>query len=199
MKNKVLTVSTITKVAILSAIAFVLMFFQISLPFIAPPFYQLDFSEVAVLVGGFALGPLPGVMIEFFKNFLQVLFTGTSTAFVGDISNFLVGCAFVVPASIYYQKHKTKKGAMIGMLIATISMTLVAFITNYFFIIPAYVFFMGMDLDTIVGMGQAIFGFVDSKFMLVLCCTTPFNLIKGIVVSLVTTLIYKHISPLLHR
>ena len=199
MKNRVLTVSTITKVAILSAIAFILMFFQISLPFIAPPFYQLDFSEVAVLVGGFALGPLSGVMIEFFKNFLQVLFTGTSTAFVGDISNFLVGCAFVVPASIYYQRHKTKKGAMIGMLIATISMTIVGFFTNYFFIIPAYVYFMGYDLEMIIGMGQAIFGFIDSKFMLVLCCAMPFNLIKGCVVSLVTTLIYKHISPLLHR
>lgn len=197
MRSKVLSVPVITKVAILSAIAFVLMFFQISLPFIAPPFYQLDLSEVAVLIGGFALGPIPGVLIEFFKNLLQVIFSGTSTAFVGDISNFIVGCAFVVPSALYYQKNKTKKGAMISLLIGTITMSLVAFISNYFVIIPAYVYFMGFDLDMIIGMGQAIFSFIDSKFMLVLCCALPFNLIKGFVVSFVVAVLYKHISPLL--
>ena len=199
MENRVLSVSMIVKVAILSAIAVVLMMFQMPLPFIAPPFYQIDLSEVAVLVGGFALGPIPGVLIELFKNLLMLIMTGTQTACVGELSNFIVGCAFVVPAAIYYQRHKSKKGALYGMALGTLVMTAVGFITNYFFIIPAYVMFMDLDLEVIVGMGQAIFSFINSKFMLVLCCTTPFNLIKGIVISLVTTIIYKHISPLLHR
>lgn len=198
-KNNLLSTHNIAKIAILSAIACILMLFDFPLPFIAPPFYQIDFSEVVVLIGGFAMGPLSAVAIEFMKILLNLLFHSTQTAFVGEISNFIVGCAFVVPASIIYQKNKTKKSALIGMFVGTLSMTIVGFVSNLFVVIPAYVKFMGLELDMIVGMGNKIFSFIDSSFDLALFCTTPFNLLKGFVISLLTSLVYKHISPLLHR
>ena len=196
-KESVFTTKRIARIAILSAVATVLMMFDFPLPFIAPPFYKIDFSEVAVLIGGFAMGPWAAVMIEFLKIVLNLLFTSTQTMFVGELSNFIVGCAFCVPATIIYQKHKTKATALKGLIVGTLTMTAIGFLTNFFFIIPAYVAFTNFTLDQIIGMASAIFPFINSKFLLVLCCTTPFNLIKGVIVSLFTVLLYKHISPLL--
>ena len=197
MKKSVFTTKRIARIAILSGVAAVLMFFDFPLPFIAPPFYKIDFSEVAVLIGGFAMGPGAAVVIELLKNLLNILFSGSMTMGVGELSNFVVGCAFAVPAAVIYQKHKTKKKAIEGLIVGTISMTIVGFISNYFIMIPAYVAFMNLDLDVIIGMATAIFSFVDTKFLLVLCCTTPFNIIKGAVISVITVVLYKHVSPLL--
>ncbi len=185
------------KISILAVIAFVLMYFEFPLPFIAPPFYQIDFSEIPVLIGGFAISPMAAVIIELFKNLLNVIFQGTETAFVGELSNFIVGCAFVVPTSLIYRHQKTKKNAIIGLSVGVISMAVIGFISNLFFVIPAYVKIMNLPLESIIAMASSIFPFIDSTFLLVLCCTTPFNLIKGILSSVITLIIYKHISPLL--
>lgn len=198
-KSSVFTTRNMVKVAILGAVAYALMYIEFPLPFIAPPFYKLDFSEVAVLIGGFALGPMCAVLIEAIKILLNLLFTGTETMFVGEISNFIVGCAMVVPAAVIYKHHKTKKDAIISLIVGTITMSAIGFFSNWLAVIPAYVRFMGFELETIISMGQAIFPSIDSSFKLVLLCTTPFNLIKGFVVSLITILIYKHISPLLKK
>lgn len=197
MQNRLLSTRNMAKISILAVIAFVLMYFEFPLPFIAPPFYQIDFSEIPVLIGGFAISPMAAVIIELFKNLLNVIFQGTTTAFVGELSNFIVGCAFVVPASLIYRHQKTKKNAVIGLLVGVISMAVIGFISNLFFVIPAYVKFMNLPLESIIAMASNIFPFIDSTFLLVLCCTTPFNLIKGILSSVITLVIYKHISPLL--
>ncbi|MBQ6367871.1 MAG: ECF transporter S component [Erysipelotrichaceae bacterium] len=196
-KERFLTTARMTRIAILGACAFILMYFEIALPFIAPTFYKLDFSEIPVLIGGFALGPLSAVVIELIKILLKLLFKPTTTAFVGELANFLVGCAFAVPAALYYQKNRTRKGALISLLIGTLCMALAGFAVNLWLVIPAYVSIMHFPLEAIIGAGAAIFPVVDSVFMLVLCCTTPFNLIKGILLSILTFLLYKRISPFL--
>ena len=196
MKND--STKMIAKIAILGALAFILHFFDFPLPFI-PTFYKIDFSEVAVLIGGFALGPKAAVAIEFLKVILKLLFKGTDTAYVGDIANFLIGCALVVPAAIVYHKNKTKKDAVKGLVIGGLCMTLAGLVLNYFVLLPAYSYFYGLPMDVLVSMGTALIPAIKDRFTFVLLATTPFNIIKAIIVSVITVLLYKHISPLLHR
>ena len=185
------------KVAMLSAVAVVLMLFEFPLPFIAPPFYELDFSEVPVLIGAFALGPLAGVAIEGIKVLLNLLINGTITAGVGEGANFLIGISFILPAELIYRRRKTKKNAVLGMVIGGITMVILSAFVNSYILIPAYGKAMGLSLDVFVSMGAAINPSIDSLWKLVLICVVPFNAVKVILVSAVTTLIYKHISPLL--
>ena len=199
MSGGLLNVRNIAKIAILGAAAFALMMFEFPLPFLAPPFYKMDFSEVAVLVGGFAMGPAAAAVIEALKIVLNLLFQGTATMFVGEIANFLIGCSFVLPAAIIYNRNKTRMTALKGLVTGTICMAAAGVILNYFVLLPAYGFFFHMSEEAIVSAGQAVFPIIKSKFSFVLCCVTPFNLMKGVVVSAVTFLVYKHISPLLHR
>ena len=182
--RKFFNIKTMAKVSILAAIAFILMEFDFPIPFIAPPFYKLDFSEVAVLIGGFAMGPLAGVAIEAMKVFLSCLFFGSGTAYVGELANFVMGCAFILPAAWFYRRHKNLKSALIGMIFGTLSLMLVGGLTNYFVMLPAYSFFFHMPLEAIISMGAEVVPFVNNAFTLVLFCTTPFNLMKGIVTSL---------------
>lgn len=197
--RKIFNIKTMAKISFLAAIAFILMYFDFPIPFLAPTFYKIDFSEVAVLVGGFALGPLAAMIIEGLKIFLYVLFKGSGTAYVGEFANFLIGCALVVTASYYYQKNRSKKNAVIGLIIGSILMTVTGLILNYFVLIPAYSIFFGLDLDTIIKMGAAIIPIINDKFSFVLLATTPFNIVKAVVVSVLTILLYKHISPLLKK
>lgn len=197
-KPKVLTTANIAKIAILGAIAFVLMLLDFPLPF-APSFYQFDFSEVAVLIGGFAMGPAAGALIEAVKIILNLIFTGSNTMFVGEFANFVIGCSLVVPAALIYKKNKTKKNAIIGMAVGTLCMTAVGVLMNWFVLIPAYIAIAGYPEDAIISMGAAIFPFIHNIFTLVIACVTPFNLFKGAVVSIITAVLYKHVSPLLHK
>ena len=189
---------SITKIAVLGAIAFILMLLDFPVPF-APPFYRLDFSEVVVLVGGFALGPFAAVIIEALKIVLNLMFHGSITAGVGEFANFLIGISFVVPASIVYQKNKTRAQAKRGLWIGGLSMVVVGLILNYFVLLPAYSYFLKMPMDVILSMGKAIVPLIDSKLTFVILATTPFNLVKAIVISVVTVHLYKHVSPLLHK
>lgn len=196
--KKTFSIQVLAKIAILSAIAFVLMLVEFNLPF-APSFYKMDFSEVAVLVGGFALGWLPAVIIEAMKILLNLLFTATQTAYVGELANFLIGCSFCVPAALIYASHKSRKNALIGLVVGTLCMTVVGVVINYAVLLPAYSYFYNLPMEALIGMGSAIIPLIKDRLSFVLFATTPFNLVKGIVVSLVTMLIYKRISPLLHR
>lgn len=183
-------------VGIFAAIAAVLMYLEFPLPF-APAFYELDFSEIPVLICSFSLGPVAGVVCEFLKVVLKLLLKGTSTAFVGDLANFVVGCAFILPASAVYFANKTKKGAIIGMVVGTICITVVGSLFNAIYLIPTFSVLFGQPLDVIIGMGTSINPAITSVNTLVMFAVAPFNLLKGVADSIVTFFIYKHIERLL--
>lgn len=185
------------KIALLGALSAVLMLLEFPLPFIAPSFYQLDFSEVVVLLGGFALGPWAAVGIEAVKIGANLLIGGTDTAFVGELANFLMGCSLTVPATLLYHKMHTRKGAVIGMAVGTVCITLVSCALNAYVMIPLYATLFHMPLDAIVAMGSDINSGIHSLNGLVILAVGPFNLFKGFLIGLITALIYKKISHLL--
>ena len=150
-RNKI---RTMAQIGMLSAIATVLMLFEIPLPF-APSFYEIDFSEVPILIGSFAMGPLAGAAIELIKILLNFAINGTMTAGVGEIANFLIGCSLVVPAALIYHKKHTRTGAVAGMAAGTVFMTVVGCFLNAFVLLPAYAKAFGMPIDGLVGMGTA--------------------------------------------
>ncbi|HBH12041.1 MAG TPA: ECF transporter S component [Clostridiales bacterium] len=191
-------VKVLTKISMLSAVASVLMLLEIPLWF-APNFYKLDFSEVVVLIGGFALGPVAAIMIESVKILLNLVFNGTMTGGVGEVANFLIGCSLVVPASIIYHRNKTMKSAVMGMTIGIVAMALFSSLANYFVLLPVYAKVFGVPLQFFVDMGSALNHSVTSLETLILYAVVPFNLLKGIAVSAVTILIYKKVSPILHK
>ena len=190
-------VRRLVQIAMMAAVAGVLMVIEFPLPFLAPPFYKMDFSEVPVLIGTFAMGPLAGIMIELIKILINFVLNGTQTAGVGELANFLMGCAFIIPAGMIYKRSKTKKHAVTGLIVGTVIMIAASCVLNAWLLLPAYGKAFGTPVSAFVEMGQAIFPMVDSVLKFCFICVAPFNLIKGIVVSLLTLLLYKHISRLL--
>lgn len=186
----------VAAIGMFAAIAAVLMFFEFPLP-VAPVFYKLDFSEVPVLIGTFCYGPLAGVLIELVKILVKTVIKGTSTAFVGEIANFAIGCAMIIPAGIIYMLKKTRKRAIIGLVAGTLVMTLVGAFLNAYVLLPAYSVAYGMPIDSLVAMGAAINASVTDVLSFAMLLVVPFNLIKGLVVSILTCLLYKHISRLI--
>ena len=183
----------LTRCAILAAMAVVL--FYVEIPVVA--FYKLDLSTLPAILAGFAMGPVWGFSVMVVKNLVHAL--GTSTSGVGELADLLMGSAFVIPASLIYQKMKDRKGAIVSMAVGTVLMIIAAVLVNYFILIPAYQVLMGLPLEVIVGMGTAVWSYIDNTVKLVLFITAPFNLLKGIVLSVVTYLLYKRVSPLLHQ
>ncbi len=191
--TSLITVKSLTIMAMLGAISVVLMLFEIPLWF-APPFYELDFSEVPILIGAFALGPVAGMMIEMIKILLNLVITGTPTAGVGELANFLIGCSFVVPAAIIYHKNKTLKSAISGLIIGTVCMVVLGSFMNAFVLLPAFAYFTKMPVDALVAAGTKVNPGINSMSTFILYAVTPFNILKGVAVSLITLLIYKRIS-----
>lgn len=196
--KKYFTTTTISKIAILSALAIIIGRYSFPIPFI-PPFYRLDFSEVIVFVSGFALGPVSVIVIELIKNILLTLLMGSSTAYVGEFANFVLGVAFCLPAAIVYKKDKTKKSAIKGIIISGISLCVFGMIVNYIVLLPAYSFFYNIPMDALINEGTKIFPIIKDRFTFVLFATLPFNLIKSIIIGFCTVIIYKHVSVLLKR
>lgn len=190
------TVNTLVKISMLGAVATVLMLFEIPLWF-APGFYKLDFSEVAVLIGGFALGPVAGILIELLKILLNLMFNSTQTAGIGEIANFIIGCSLVVPASLIYLKHKDKKHAIIGIITGTLCMATIGGLLNAYLLLPVYAKAFKMPMDALVAAGTAVNPAINSLSDFVLMAVTPFNIFKGIVVGLITVPIYKKLSPVI--
>mgnify|MGYP004507910833 CR=1 FL=1 len=195
-KERILSTRKIAIIGMFSAIAAVLMVLEFPLPF-APSFYGMDFSELPALIGTFAFGPVAGVLIEFCKIVLKILFKPTSTAFVGELANFAVGCSFLLPASCVYLFHKTKKSALIGSIAGTLCMTVFGTAFNAVYLLPKFAQLFGMPLDAIIGMGTAVNPAIDSITTLVVFAVAPLNLLKGGLVSVITMLIYKKISPII--
>lgn len=192
--KKLFTTKNLVLMAIFAALASVLMLLEFPLPFIAPSFYEIDLSEIPVLIGSFIMGPVAGVIIEAVKILLILLIKGTDTAYVGELANFIIGCCFIVPASVIYKKNKTKKSALIGITIGTLLMAAAGVILNYAILIPFYVKAFGMPLDLILNMGAKINPLISNKWTFVLICVAPFNIVKGFIDSLITAIVYKRIS-----
>ena len=191
------TVSPARRVSIIgicSAIATVLHVLDFPVIFLAPEFYKLDFSELPVLLCGFYLGPSATVACEGVKILLKLLVKGTSTAFVGDFANFVVGCSFVLPATIWYHAHKSKHGAVIGLALGTVSMAILGSAFNAVYLLPKFAELYGIPLDVIISMGTAIRGGVHSVTTFVMLCVAPLNLFKGIMVAIPTMLLYKRVA-----
>ena len=136
-QTKLLSVKNLVTIAVLSAVAAVLMYLEFPLWF-APPFYELDFSEIPVLVGAFSMGPAAGFIIEALKIVLKLLLKGSTTMGVGDWANLLIGCALVIPATLIYMKNRTKKGAILGLLVGTLTMAAVGCFLNAYVLLPTY-------------------------------------------------------------
>ena len=183
---------TITGVAVLSAIAFILAYFEFPVP-LSPSFARMDISDLPALIGAFAYGPLAGVLIELVKNALQL--TSTATAGVGELANFIMGGTFVLVAGAVYRRRKTKKAALIACLVASLTMGIAAAVVNYFILLPAFEAFMPLS-ELIASFGEFM-PFIKTKLDVVLFNALPFNLLKGLAISAVTMLIYKKLSPIL--
>ena len=196
MKEKLLTTKNLVLMGMMGAVAAVLMLFEFPLAFIAPSFYGLDLSEVPVLGGAFSMGPMAGVIIEFVKILIKLVMKPTTTGFVGEFANFAVGCALVVPAAMIYHTKKSKKSAICGMIVGTIVMAVAGVVINAVVMLPFYS--KVMPLESILALGAAINPAVSNIWSFAIFCVGPFNLGKGAVVSLVTSLIYKRISNLIH-
>ena len=188
----------ITYTAVFSCMAGVLMLLEIPL-FFAPGFYKMDLSELPVLICTFYLGPVAGVICELLKVTVKLLLKGTSTAFVGDFANFAVGCSFVLPASIVYHTRPSRRRALVGLIVGTLVMTVFGSAFNAIYLLPKFAQLFGMPLDAIIAMGTKVNASITSVSTLVLFAVVPFNLLKGVVVSFLTFLLYKRISPILHR
>ena len=197
------TVSPARRVSIIgicAAIATVLHMLDFPLPFLAPGFYKLDFSELPVMLCGFFLGPAATVFCEAIKILLKLVLKGTSTAFVGDFANFVVGCSLVLPAAIIYHTHKSKKSAMVGLAAGTVILTIFGSAFNGIYLLPKFAELYQLPLDSIIAMGTAINANIRSVSTLVFFAVAPLNLIKGGMISILTLLLYKRVArPLFGR
>lgn len=190
----------ITITAACGAIAAILHMLDFSLPFLAPAFYKLDFSEVPVMLCGFYLGPSAAVGCEAIKIVIKLLLKSSSTAFVGDFANFVVGCSFALPATIVYHVRKSKKTAVVGLIVGTACMSVFGTAFNAVYLVPKFAELYGYPLESIIAMGSAICGNVDDLLTFVIFCVAPLNLLKGVLVSVLTMLLYKRVArPLFGR
>ena len=192
--RKVSVARRVSIIGICSALAAVLHIMDFPLPFLAPGFYKLDFSEVPVLLAGFFLGPSATVACEGVKILLKLLLKGTSTAFVGDFANFVVGCCFVLPAAVIYHIRKTKRSAIVGLVVGTVSMAVLGSAFNAVYLLPKFSELFHMPMDSIIAMGADIHAGISGVSTFVFFCVAPLNVVKGAVVSLLTMLLYKHVA-----
>ena len=189
-QKPLLSVGTMTRIAILAAAASIL--FLLEIPIVA--FYKLDLSNIPVMLGAFSMGTIPGLIILGLKSLIGLLHS--SSAGVGELADFIMGAALLIPASMIYHRNKTRKNALIGMVIGTICTAVVGVLVNKFIMLPFYMGAFHMDMEAIISFANV--GGVDTEWKLLLLITGPFNLLKGAVLSIVTFLIYKPLSPILH-
>ena len=182
--NTKLPVRTMTSIAVLSAVAFVLSFLEFPVP-LSPSFARMDLSDFPALIGAFAFGPAAGVLIELVKNMLGLISSATSG--IGELANFLMGASFVATAGLIYRHHKTKNTALLGGIVGALA--------NYFILLPLFEQFMPVD-QLIASFGEFI-PFIKTKLDVVLYNAFPFNLLKGLVITAFTMFVYKRIRPLL--
>lgn len=193
MKNKKLSV--LIKISILSAMAFIIYFIEFPIP-VFPQFLQLDFSDIPALLGAFAMGPMAGVAIELIKNALHLL--RTQTLGIGELANFVVGAAFAATSGAIYRHLKTRKVAFISLISGTLVMAITASVANYYIFLPLYEKYL-FPISAIVQMASKVNSAVVDLNTLIVFSILPFNLFKGVVISAITFLMYKRVSPILHK
>ena len=189
-KGTLFSVGVMTRIAILAAAASIL--FLIEIPIVA--FYKLDLSNIPVLLGAFSMGPVPGLVILALKSAIGLLHS--SSAGIGELADFVMGAALVVPAAIIYHQNKSRKNAIIGMAVGTVCMVIAGVLMNKWVMLPFYMGAYHMDMEKILAYANV--AGVDTEWKLLLMITGPFNLLKGVVLSIVTALIYNPLSPILH-
>ncbi|PJI09208.1 MULTISPECIES: ECF transporter S component [Clostridium] len=194
MKNS--KISNLIKISLLGVIAFILMFVEVSIP-VFPSFLKMDISDLPALLGAFALGPVAGVIIELIKNILHLL--RTQTAGIGELSNFLGGAIFVFVSGAMYKHKKTKKNAVVSLLSGIILMSVLESSLNYFVFLPLYETLLHFPIKEIVKMGHALNSSINNLNSFVVYSILPFNILKGVLVSVLTMAVYKSLSPVLHR
>lgn len=196
-QRKTFTTRYFVVTAMLSAVAFVLMFIEFPIPMLIPAFIKMDLSDLPALIGSFSLGPLSGVIISLLKNLLHIVIKGTSSAGVGELANFLMGAAISLVAGFVYKLHKSRRGAIIGSVAGAVVMGLVSLPINYFITYPLYATMFG-GMEAILGAYQAILPSVDSIVQCLIIFNIPFTIVKGLLCALVCFFIYKPLSPVLH-
>lgn len=190
--------SNVRKIAgcgMLTAVAVVLQYIEISIP-IMPSFIKLDFSDLPELIGAFAYGPVAGIIIALLKNVIHLAVS--QSGFVGELSNFILGAVFAGVAGLIYKRNKTKKGALIGGIVGALVMAIVSLPSNYFLIYPMYYSILGFPEEAILGMYQVLLPSTKSIFQALCVFNVPFTFVKGLVSVVVTMLVYKPLSPVLH-
>ncbi|MCR4908983.1 MAG: ECF transporter S component [Lachnospiraceae bacterium] len=179
--------------AMLSAVAYVLQFLEFPLPMLIPSFIKLDFSELPALIASFAYGPVSGVIVCLIKNLIHL--TNSQSGGVGELSNFMLGAAFVSIAGLFYKKFHSKKGAVTGAFIGAAAMALISLVTNYYVVYPIYTAFMPME--AIIGAYRMILPSVENLWQCLIIFNVPFTFVKGMLSVLITLFIYKPLSPVL--
>jgi len=195
--KKTTPVRWLALVAILGTMAAVVMLAEFALPFLGPSFLKLDLSEIPVMIGAFALGPLAGVAIEAIKIVLNLLIEGSVTIGIGELANFLIGISFVLPASLIYHYHRTRKAAFLGLIAGVVAMTLSGALLNWFVLLPWYAGMMGLSIDQLLLQFSVALPYITDARTGVLFGIVPFNVFKGLVISAIVILIYKRVSPLI--
>lgn len=190
--NSISSVRYMSVTAMLSAVAFILMFLDFSVLFM-PAFIKMDLSELPALIGAFSMGPVCGILICLIKNVLHLFIT--TTGGVGELSNFLLGVAFVLPAGLIYRHKKSRRSALIGSLLGAVIMGVFSVVSNYFLVYPVYYNFM--PEEAVLGAYQVIVPSVKSILQCLVCFNMPFTIVKGLFSVVITFLVYKHISPIL--
>ena len=189
-KNATFSTANLTRMAILAAAASIL--FLLEIPVVA--FYKMDLSNIPVMLGAFSMGWLPGLIILALKSAIGLLHS--SSAGVGELADFLMGACLVVPATVFYHRNKTRKNAILGMALGTACMTVASVLINKWIMIPFYMGAFHMDMEAVLAYTNV--AGIDTEWKLLLLITAPFNILKGVVLSVVTGLIYKPLSPILH-
>ncbi len=193
-RKKLSSSQFIATVSMCASLAALLMLIEVPLLFLAPSFYKLDLSELPVVICGMYLGPTAAVLCEFIKILLKLLLKSTSTAYVGELANFLVGCALVIPACAIYHLRKSKKTAILGLTIGTLSLTIFGTLFNAFYLLPTFSELFGLPLDKIIAMGTSINSNIHDITSFVIISVAPLNLIKGVVISVLATILYKRVE-----
>ena len=196
MKNT--KVRRLTMAAMMGAVAFVLMYFSLSVPVLSP-FAEFDLSALPELIGGFILGPVGAVEIIVIKLALKLVFKGSSSLFTGELSNLLLSLTYVLPAVLYYRRHRTKKGAVTGIIIGSVISVLASIVTNVYIIIPAFMYLYGMDWAAIIDICANVNPWIKDIPTFIAFSVVPFNVISRSVTALITVLLYKKISKPLKK
>ena len=195
METKKFNIKSVAVVAIMGAIGFILMVLEFPMPFLIPPFIKFDFSELPAIITAFALGPIQGIIVCLIKNLLHLFVT--TSAGVGELSNFILGAIFVGIAGIIYRYKKTRLGALIGSIAGALLMAVISVVSNYFVVYPAYVTLYGMPMEAIIGMYKALLPASDTLLKSLLIFNLPFTFAKGMIDALICFVVYKKLSPIL--